>query len=504
MERLLADRLQKIAEQDGSEQDRKARAEVAGLRSRLERARRADEELRARNERRESRGREKLASRRRSSSLFGKEHFRRHPDRNALICPAGQELGRLGMYPTENGRRRYQLYGRLYCTGCPLKERCTGARGRRVKVLHETPTTPTATVPTPAESPSPVTNEELKAVVNESKPNPDTESVAPPPSEDATAPLENGSDAQKVDEKSKKRGPVASLTDPEALMMLATSEKRWEPSFNADITVTGDGVIVSQFLTKNSTDYHSFAPALEFVGSTLSTPTSWVGDGHYGTAANLVLAARKNVNLYAPRSDSRAGADTNESLTPAPMSSKRSGTAVPEKIGRRVFRAHPDRDTLVCPAEQELRYLGEYLNDSGRGTYRLYGRSDCTGCALKEQCTRCRGRRVKVRGATPENTALSPNEGESSTPALSELDAALDQFEKRMKKEGQRLLKLRGQTAEPVNAQLKQHGLGRLHVRGLSRCGTVLTLGCTAHNVGKWRAMEAAKRLRGLAAVEAA
>jgi hypothetical protein len=39
-------------------------------------------------------------------------------------------------------------------------------------------------------------------------------------------------------------------------------------------------------------------------------------------------------------------------------------------------------------------------------------------------------------------------------------------------------------------------GLGRLHVHALARCGVVLTLGCMAHNLMKWKAREAARAMR--------
>jgi hypothetical protein len=64
---------------------------------------------------------------------------------------------------------------------------------------------------------------------------------------------------------------------------------------------------------------------------------------------------------------------------------------------------------------------------------------------------------------------------------------------------GDAVLGFRRQTVEPVNAQLKQHGLGRFHVHGLARCAAILTLACIAHNLTKWRAREAARLLKAAA-----
>ena len=64
-----------------------------------------------------------------------------------------------------------------------------------------------------------------------------------------------------------------------------------------------------------------------------------------------------------------------------------------------------------------------------------------------------------------------------------------------MNEMGEKIDRFRRQTVEPVNGQIKQHGLGRLRVRGLVRGGTMLTLACFAHNLMKWKARDAARAL---------
>ncbi len=391
------------------------------------------------------------------------DKFRRHAERDVLTCPANEELRLIGEYPTENGQRKYRLYGRSNCTGCPLKEECTGSKGRRVKWLEEPAKE--------AAKPPPVISAPVSAPATE------------PPSPIGTATPATSEDGANA------RGPVASLTDPHSLMMLATSKKRWEPSFNADIAITRDGIIVSQFLTKDPTDYHHFSPALGFVISTLRRPQSWVGDGHYGTAENILLATRSGVELYAPRPGSQKS-DDDESAPKQSATEPRA--ARPDALFTRAdFRADPEHDVLVCPAGNELRFMGEY-SDSPGTLYRLYGRRDCAPCSLKERCTRSGGRRVKVPATPPpavpaSGTGDPANTPTVSTPAADDLVAMLRAHEDRMRERGDQFVKLRGQTIEPVNGQIKQHGIGRFHVRGLPRCGTVLTLACIGHNMMKWR-----------------
>jgi hypothetical protein len=236
-------------------------------------------------------------------------------------------------------------------------------------------------------------------------------------------------------------------------MMGGGSQKRIEPSYNADLTVTRHGVIVSQFLTNATTDHDHLKRALPFVVETLGRPDAWAGDGHYATYANLLLTDQAGVTLYAPM-----------------LSLER------EEAGRFTaadFRRDPAKDVLICPGGRELYKMGRYREKEGN-PYDMYRRGDCSDCALKSRCTRGKDRLVCVGIA------------HHLLPAL----------EKRMKEFGERLQSFRRQTVEPANGHLKQHGLGRFHVRGLVRCAVVLTLACIAHNLMKWKARDAARALK--------
>ncbi len=388
---------------------------------------------------------------------FGHDSFRHVEELDVMVCPADQQLLLIGTYPTDNRRGSYKLYGRRDCGDCQLKEQCTRARGRRLKVVM---------------------------------------TAKKPEAEDTqTSPGENDGNASKTTTAGKKQSestPQASLTDPEALLMLATSEKRWQPSFNADLVVTRDGIIVSQFLTNRPTDFNNFEPALSSVLSTLGTPDAWVGDGHYGTYANLLVADREGVTLYAPstasnmlrlRPDAASDVDSREETPDA-----RRG----QRFDLLSFQHVPERDVMVCRAGEELQFIGTYANGNGAGSYRLYGRRDCTSCSLKNECTRARGRRLKV----PSREQDSTMPGDSLTHKLRDLGKARDD---RMEQDNDQMMQLRRQTVEPANAHLKQHGLGRFHVRGLRRCSAVLTLACIAHNLTKWHGKEVMKTMTAAA-----
>jgi hypothetical protein len=261
-------------------------------------------------------------------------------------------------------------------------------------------------------------------------------------------------------------------------------------------------------LTTRPTDYYGFEPALNAVCSTLDTPESWIGDGHYGTHANLLLAAQAGVVLYA--SSARAAASAAEKAKPAPADSAQLASpiepaittppAAPARLSHADFHHNVERDTLICAAGQELRHIGTYPTDNGQRHYQLYGRSDCGDCTLKSRCTETRGRRVKLINDTAlpparaniEAASVAPGAPSSTTPDLGVLIQA---HEARMREVGPNVMRFRAQTVEPVNSQLKQHGLQRFHVRGLARCSVVLTLGCIAHNLMKWNTREAARAM---------
>jgi len=506
--------------------DRNAGAALIGLRCRLARAERAAAELQEREHHRAFKGSPDGAPPPSSAAparpapgstaplRFGRADFRHDTERDVMICPAQQDLPLIGVYPTESGKSRYRLYGRPDCSGCAVKAQCTNARGRRLKVLVE------------AEQPTPPLG--VAAVMPPITPSPLSASAVTPPTVDAITSSDSsastptaagaGREAGREERAQPSGGAQASITEPEALMMLATSEKRWEPSYNADITVTRHGVIISQFLTKRPTDYHHFEPALAAVCSILKPPQSWVGDGHYGTHANLIAAAKAGVVLYAGSARAAAKSEHATPLTDgdlpakAPMTSDSSPPNNEAKTKATSFRGtdfrlDAARDLLVCPAGEELHFLGAYPTESGRRLYRLYGRSDCNGCQLKERCTEAKGRRVKLlveAAPTPSGhdaaavtetakAVASAGDGIPEPPNMEELIRA---HETRMNDVGPQVMRFRGQTVEPVNSQLKQHGLGRFHVHGLTRCGVVLAFACMAHNLMKWKAREAARAMK--------
>jgi len=244
-------------------------------------------------------------------------------------------------------------------------------------------------------------------------------------------------------------------------------------------------------------------------------PGAYHRSGAAAPGDRVLLAHRAGVVLYAPP----AGAGHADALAPSTGSADgmaSAGAAANDAppastFDRSDFRHDPDRDLLLCPAGETLQLIGVYA-EPHRAAYRIYGRWNCGTCALKPQCTTGRGRRVKLRVA-PTGRSPSPKSQPANathdipssalTTALAvrpgEVAELVHALAARMRLIGDRIKTFRAATVEPVNAQLKQHGVGRFHVHGFARCSTVLTLGCIAHNLMKWKAREAARALRAVA-----
>ena len=158
---------------------------------------------------------------------FRRDDFRYDPARDVMRCPQGEELRFMGVHPRKGQELDYRRYERYDCSGCPLKSKCTNGKGRTLSV--------------------PVS----KAAAASG-----SQSQATPTPQEATVPSDPLSAPTSKKEPKDTKAPKASITDPEArLMMGGGSQKRIEPSYNADLTVTRHGVIVSQFLTNETTDH---------------------------------------------------------------------------------------------------------------------------------------------------------------------------------------------------------------------------------------------------------
>jgi hypothetical protein len=128
------------------------------------------------------------------------------------------------------------------------------------------------------------------------------------------------------------------------------------------------------------------------------------------------------------------------------------------------------QDELICPAGKRLtyRFSAHPKTDNGyRGERRCYETEDCTGCPLKEQCTKAKGNRKVYLGLQLKAWRKQARENLTS-------------------EEGKKLRSLRGVEVESVFGRLKEDwGFRRFLLRGIEKVKTEFGLLCIAQNMAK-------------------
>jgi len=246
--------------------------------------------------------------------------------------------------------------------------------------------------------------------------------------------------------------------EPEARLM--PCEGRTEPAYNAQAVVDAQqGVIVAATVVNAESDNQLLVPMLEEVKANLGeVGEETVADGGYSSAGQLGEAqARGYEVLVAP------GAETGGPHRGAYDSCK--------------FEYDPQRDEVICPCGERLKFEGWENKGPHRPAVRRYRCRGYQECPVRALCSRGRnGRRIEWSA---------------------QHEAVLRQRSKRRDPTKQALLRQRQAIVEPVFGILKQvEGFRRWTVRGLENVRTQWALVCTAYNLKKlWKAWK-----KGLAA----
>ncbi len=235
--------------------------------------------------------------------------------------------------------------------------------------------------------------------------------------------------------------------EPEARLM--PCEGRLDPAYNAQAVADAQaGIIVAQTAVNAESDHQQLVPMLEEVRATVgAVAQETVGDGGYATAEQLGEAqARGYEVLVAP------GAET--------------GGAPRGDYDSAKFAYDSEKDEVICPQGQRLKFEGMKNKGPQRPVARSYHCEHYAQCPVRALCSRRRdGRRIE----------LSPQRA-----------AVMRQREKRRDPVKQALLRQRKAIIEPVFATLKQAmGFRRWTVRGLENVRTQWALLCAVFNLKK-------------------
>lgn len=184
-------------------------------------------------------------------------------------------------------------------------------------------------------------------------------------------------------------------------------------------------------------------------------PKKIIADSGYGSEENYAYLHQEQVGNYVKYNT--FGKEQRPRYRPNPFAADQ-------------MQYDPQKDELICPAGKRLTYQYSFhpKTDNGyRGERRCYEAEDCSGCPLKEQCTKAKGnRRV--------NMAF-------------QLQAWRQQAKQNLTSdEGKKLRSLRGVEVESVFGRLKEDwGFRRFMLRGIEKVKTEFGLLCIAQNMAK-------------------
>lgn len=250
----------------------------------------------------------------------------------------------------------------------------------------------------------------------------------------------------------KKSGQKAvSITDPESRFMM-NKKKRYELSYNPQITVDHDsGIIVANDVTQDCTDHHQLQPQLEKTEENigkLPEGSKVSADNGYFTGDNLRYLEEKKLDGYIPDGNlatEMKGNKRNDSL-----------------YSKDKFGYDEENDCFICPNGDVLVRRGEY-EYNGKVQYHYYG-AKCGDCPSRADCA----------GVGKMKSIIS--------------DAYEAQRKRMVYKMGSEVgkeeYKKRKETVEWPFGNIKQNlGLREFFTRGLENVKTEHNLACIAHNM---------------------
>lgn len=235
-----------------------------------------------------------------------------------------------------------------------------------------------------------------------------------------------------------------SFTDPDARFML-NKKGRIELSYNAQLVVDKNGIIVANDVVQDCEDRHQLLPALRQVEQNfgqLPEGTKICTDGLY---LSPDITKLEKFELYMPT----YGMQKKE----------------PNRFDKSNFTYDEQADVYICPENKVLR-PGKKNKSKRYGHTITYTCRACTTCPYQKQCAN--NKKYRTILALPH-------------------DPLLNKIKQRMGSlAGKAIYKLRKQTVELAFADLKHNRNFRaFRTRGIHKVKTEFDLGCVAHNLVK-------------------
>jgi hypothetical protein len=166
-----------------------------------------------------------------------------------------------------------------------------------------------------------------------------------------------------------------SLTDPDSRSMATSGRGSGVVGYNVQVAVeTKHHLIVTHDVINVGNDRSQLARVAKEAKATLDSDTlDVVADRGYFNSVEILACEEAGITVTLPK----------------PMTSNAKAEG---RFGKQDFRYVTEQDVYVCPAGERLTY--RYTNEENGMTLRRYWTNVCENCAIKDQCTTSKHRRV--------------------------------------------------------------------------------------------------------------
>lgn len=228
-----------------------------------------------------------------------------------------------------------------------------------------------------------------------------------------------------------------------------------KPGYNLQMGTEGQ-FVVGFSVHQRPGDPGCLVPHLKEVKEHLGRlPKNVIADSAYGSEENYAYLEQEQIGNYLKYNT--FGKEQRARYQPDPFAADQ-------------MAYDAEQDELICPAGKRLtyQYSTHPKTDNGyRGERRCYEAPECSGCPLKEQCTKAKGNRKVFLGFQLKAWRQQARENLTS-------------------EQGKKLRSLRGVEVESVFGRLKENwGFRRFLLRGIEKVKTEFGLLCIAQNLAK-------------------
>jgi len=166
-----------------------------------------------------------------------------------------------------------------------------------------------------------------------------------------------------------------SLTDPDARSMATSGRGSGIVGYNVQAAVdTEHHLIVTHEVTNVGNDRAQLSPMAKQAKAVLEVDElDVVADRGYFDSEEILACDRADITVTLPK----------------PLTS---GAKAQGRFGKQDFRYVADQDVYICPAGERLTY--RFTREEGGLALRRYWTNVCADCAMKDQCTPSKERRV--------------------------------------------------------------------------------------------------------------